>query len=185
MLSLMFAIIREHDNDNVRWKKYAPMAQFVFARSAAASRVGSEQAYQNAKFRKDDLVELVRGGSFALSETPPEMLEWPLVVDRNPMMVRLQLAIERLKPTMSNKTEFTKNIQLVFHEASIVAAIGEVLDREGMDEADEEEYAEFAHAMTDAATDVAAAAKSQDYSKGAASANLIEQSCSNCHEEWR
>jgi len=185
ILSLMFAIIRDYDTDDVRWKKYAPIAQVAFARSAAASRVGSEQAYQNARLRKEDLVELVRGGTFAANETAPEKLEWPLVVDRTPMMVRLQSAIDKLKPAMSNKTEFTKNIDLVYHEASIIAVIGEALIMEDMDEFDEEGYAEFAKAMTTAATAVVNAARNQDYDSGSNSANLIEQACSNCHQEWR
>ena len=185
MLSMLFAIIRDYDTDDIRWKKHSGAAQVAFARAAAASRVGTEQAYQNSRLRRDDLVELVRGGNFNSEEAVPDSLEWPSVVDRSPLMDRLQVAVDLLKPATSNKTEFMKNAEIVYHEASIVAAIGSVLLQEEMDEYDEDGYVDFAKAMTSAATGVVTGTKNQDYDLVSKSVNLIDQSCTNCHEEWR
>ena len=185
MLSLMFGIVREYDQEDIRWKKYAPSAQVAFERAAGTSRVGTEQAYQSAKRNTEHLTELIRGGSFAATEQPPEVLRWPQVVDRNPMMVRLQAAIDGLKPATANKTEFVKNIDQVYHEASLIAAIGQALIREDMDEADEEDYAALAKSMSLAASELVTAARNQNYENGSKTFNLIEQSCSNCHSEWR
>lgn len=185
MLSLMFGIIREYDSEDIRWKKYAPSAQATFARTAGTSQVGTEQAFQSAKRNTENLTELIRGGTFETSDQPPEELQWPQVVNRNPMMVRLQAAIDKLKPATANKTEFENNIDQVYHEASIVAAIGQSLIRKNMDEADKESYVAFAKSMSTAATELVAAAKNQNYDRGSKAVNLIEQSCSNCHSEWR
>jgi hypothetical protein len=185
MLSLMFGIIREYESEDIRWKKYAPAAQAAFARAAGTSRVGTEQAYQSAKRNTENLTELVRGGAFATTDPPPEELLWPQVVDRNPMMVRLQVAIDKLKPATANKTEFINNIDLVYHEASIVAAIGQALVRKDMEEADEEGYAAFAITMSTAATDLVTATRNRNFDGGSTAVNVIEQSCTNCHGEWR
>ena len=61
MLSMLFGVIREYDDD-IRWKRAANVAQVAFARTAANARVGTQQAYQSAKNRKDSLAELIRGG---------------------------------------------------------------------------------------------------------------------------
>ena len=185
MLSMLFAIIREYDKNDVRWKKYAPSAQATFAKAAANARVGSPQSYQNAKRCKEDLTELVRGGTFSGTENASEVLQWPSVVDRSPIMERLQNAIETLKPLLASQADFSKNTDTIFHEASIVAAIGQVLTRPDMDEVDEEDYAQFSKTMSAAARELVAATRNQDFKAGSTSVTQIEQSCSNCHEAWR
>lgn len=185
MLSMLFAIVREYEIEDIRWKKHAPVAQAAFGRAAVNARTGTQQAFQNAKLVREDLTEMVRGGTFRGSDKAPDQLEWPLVVDRSPLMERLQTAVNRLKPATSNQKEFTKNIDLVFHEANIVAAIGYVLIQKDMDEADEDEYAEYAIAMSKAASAMAAAVKDNNFEVASQSANTINQACSDCHGDWR
>ena len=184
MLSMLFQIIREYDAD-VRFKEDADFAQAAFERAAASSRVGSQQAYQNAKRRRDDLAELVRGSSFPQDEKPDPDTDWSLVVDRNQLMVRLQKSIDKLKPMTANKSEMSSNIEDIFHEANIVAAIGKVLVKDGMEDGEEESYADPSNAMTKAALDVISATKTNDLDLASKSVNLIDQSCTNCHDEWR
>ncbi len=184
MLSMMFAIIRQYDGD-VRWKRHGPQAQVAFARTAANARVGSQQAYQSAKRRKDDLAEIIRGGNFEANEEIPEVLEWPLVVDRSPMMVRLQESIDKIRPMMASKLEFSKNVETIEHEASLIAAMGEILTREGMDEADDDDYVALSKQMLTASKQVAEAAKNENYELASPAFNSVTQSCSNCHEDWR
>ena len=184
MLSMLFGIIREYDSD-VRWKKDASVAQVAFARSAAASRVGTEQAYQNAKRRKEDLTELVRGGNFAVDEKAPDDFDWSEVVGRSPVMVRLEKSVELIKPALATKTEFVKAMSEVFHEASLIAAMGQVLVQENMDEAEEDDYTDHAKQMSSAAKQILEACKTQNFDAASSAFNLIGQSCSNCHEDWR
>ena len=62
MLAMLFAIAGEYDGE-VRWKKDAPAARDLFARTAANSKVGTQQAYNEAKLRKQELQDLVGGQS--------------------------------------------------------------------------------------------------------------------------
>ena len=183
-LSMLFQIIREYDTD-VRFKEDADFAQAAFSRAAAAARVGSQQAYQNAKRRKEDLAEMIRGGNFPQDEKPDPDTDWSLVVDRTQLMVRLQKSIDNLKPMTASKSEMSANVEEVFHEANIVAAIGKVLIKDGMEDGEEDTYATPSKDMTKAALDVISATKTNDYDLATKSVNLIDQSCTNCHDEWR
>ncbi|MCE9529426.1 MAG: hypothetical protein K8R36_25535, partial [Planctomycetales bacterium] len=62
MLAMLFGIAGEYDGE-VRWKKDSPAARDVFARTAANSKVGTSQVFQEAKLRKGELQDLVGGSS--------------------------------------------------------------------------------------------------------------------------
>ena len=184
-LSMLFAIISEYDSD-VRWKTDARAAQSAFARAAVNSRVGSQQAYQGAKLRLQDLTEMVRGARF--NEKPPTapQVDWSNVVDRGTLMEMLEVSFsETLKPSTASKAEMVKNAEDILHQANLVAAIGQVLTKYGMEESDEEGYAQYAIEKSNAAKELSLAIKTNDYANAASAANAIGQSCSNCHDEWR
>ncbi len=184
ILSMVFGIIREYDSD-VRWKKYAPAAQASFQKAAANSRVGTSQAFQSCKTRSEDLQGMIRGESFAGTEKPAEQLDWSLVVDRNPIMYRLETSRVRLKEMTSNEAQFTKEISNLFHESQMVAAMAQTILRENMPEADEDSYIEYAQQMSKAANQAAKACQTQNFEEVSKAVNLMNQSCSNCHDDWK
>ena len=184
ILSMLFGVVREYDDD-VRWKKYAPEAQISFERAAANSRVGTIQAYESCKRRLGDLQEMVRGGTFAASEKPVEKLDWSIVIDRNPIMNRLEASRVTLKELTSNENAFKADVGKVFHETQMVAAMAQTLIRENMLDADDDGYSDYAKAMSAAATQAAEACKTQNFEEVSKAVNLIGQSCSNCHDDWK
>lgn len=184
MLSMMFAMVREFDGD-IRWKKSAGQAQADFERAAANARVGTSQAYQSCKTRKENLVEMVRGGNFASDSKVPDELDWSMVIDRTPIMKRLKVIDKEMKTMVANKTEFSQNMETVFHSANLVAAMGVVLAKDEMPDGDDEDYSELALAMQKAASDVIEACKNNDYDAASTAANAIFQSCDDCHNDWR
>ena len=184
MLSMLFGIVREYDSE-VRWKRFANEAQISFERAAANSRVGTIQAYESCKRRKGDLEEMVRGGNFNASEKAPEELDWSAVVDRSPIMKRLQASRELLKQLSSNEKEFSDGTEKIFHESELVAAMGYALMMENMTDADDDGYLELSKAMIEAANQTKNACLNQDYDAASTAINLIDQSCNNCHDEWK
>ena len=72
---------------------------------------------------------------------------------------------------------------MILKEAELVAAMSQVLIQEDMDEYDEDEYVEYSKAMSKAAQDLAAAARAKNYDTAAPAFNLIQQACSNCHDD--
>lgn len=184
LLSMSFAIVREYDGE-VRWKDHAPAAQAAFEKAVISARSNADTSFNYCNARKFDLEDLVRGGSFAEIEKPPAELEWSDVIGRTETMIRLQKSDELLKQWTADKTVFAKQKAKIISEAQWVAAIGEVIAKEGMDDADVDEYVDFCVAMKDAAKETVAATKLDNYLAASKSANELSQSCNNCHEEWR
>ena len=185
MLAMIFAVINEYDGD-VRWKKDAAAARDVFARTASNAKAGGNiNVYNESKKRKDDLMDLTNGSALAY-EPEEQVNNWESIVDRSPLMRRLTIgAEEHLSVWTSNKDEFSDNMEEILHEAEIVAAIGEVLTREGMEDGDDEDYAVFAKQMTRGALDVVAAVKLNDADQARKATGEIAKACAGCHENYR
>ncbi len=184
LLSMSFAIVREYDSE-VRWQDHAPAAQAALQKAETNARSNSQQAFNYCNARKFDLEDLVRGGSFAESEKPADELDWSEVIGRSETMQRLETSDELLKEWTADEKTFAQQKSKIISEAQWVAAIAEVIAKEGMDDADVDEYLAFCVAMKEAATQTVTAAKSDDFEAASKFANLISQSCNNCHEEWR
>ena len=184
ILSALFAVIRQYDGD-VRWSKQAAAAQMMFEQAALSSRTGTVTGFRMCLTRKQELQELVRGGSITASEPVPDSIDWSNAAHRSPLMVRLETANESVKKMTANEKEFQSSTAEIYHESNIVAMLARVILEEGMPDADDEGYIEFGKQMQTAAVELKSAVKSNNFADAAAAANGIGQSCSDCHAEWR
>ncbi len=180
----MFGIIAEFDGD-VRWKTQSSGIRDVFARTAGNCKVGSTQAYNEAKLRKADLQDLL-GGATVDAKANAEDFSWARVVDRALLMQRLEVAVdERLSPMTSSAQEFESNKETILHEAEIVAALSHVFTRPQMEDGDDEDYAGYANTMKSGALDLLDAIKLNDSNRAASAVGVMTQSCTECHELYR
>src|SRR5204863_6675169 len=109
----------EYDGE-VRWKKDSPAARDAFARSAANFKVANDAAFNEAKARKEELNDLVGGSSPFANKTAEAKAQWGQVAGRDALMQHLESAWEsRLKPALSNKTQFTANSDKVLRDAEM------------------------------------------------------------------
>ena len=185
MLAMLFAIISEYDGD-VRFKKFAHGARDAFARCAANSSTSTPQSFKQAKERKLDLQEILSGGKVDFGNKAEPKTDWSNVCDRTPLMQRLETsAFERLKPFTSSATEFSSNIDEIEQEANIVAAIAEVLSREGMEDSIEEDYTVHAVKMKEGALAILKAIENDDHEAASKAVGVITLSCDSCHEDWQ
>ena len=185
MLAMLYGISSEYDGD-VRWKEDAPELRDLFVRAAQGAKVGSQQAYSQSKIAKQSLADLVRGTKFIPDKESEPQTIWAEAGFRNPLMQRLDLSRDkRIKPAVANPVEFKSKQDELKHEANIIAAIGEVLTKEGMEYADEEDFADQAKRMKKAAHDVLAAIDLGNYEQAVAGVGEISLSCDACHENYR
>lgn len=185
MLAMLFGIAGEYDSD-VRWKKDAPAARDVFARTAANAKVGTSQVFQEAKLRRDELTDLVSGSSPYSGKEAEAKAPWKDVCNRSPLMQHLEAIWEpRLKPLLADKGQFTANSGKVAHDAEIIAAIGDVLMKDGMADADDDEYKAFCTKLRDGAKTIAEAVKVKNFEAAAQGSGIISKSCTECHESYR
>ncbi|HEX3997815.1 MAG TPA: cytochrome c [Pirellulales bacterium] len=185
ILATVFGVIGEYDGD-VRWKDQAVTARDVFGQSGVNCKVATDQSFNDAKLRADDLAALIRGDSLPAKAGAEPKANWPKVANRPPLMHRLDIAQGgRLAPWTSNAGDFSKHLDGVLHEAEIVAMIGEVIQRDGYDFTDDKSYMGFAREMENQAIDLASAAKAKNYDQARAAAGKIAQACNNCHGGFR
>ncbi|MBM4003280.1 MAG: hypothetical protein FJ295_08335 [Planctomycetes bacterium] len=185
-LAMLFGIASEYDG-NVRWKSDAPSARDAFARAAANAKAGGNaQVYAEAKARKQDLQALIGGEGFANKTNAEAKTVWGQTCDRLPLMQRLELSQSmRMQPWTADKAGFKANKESLLHEAQIVAAIGEVLSREGMADADADEYTAFCHSLKKGALDVLEAIKLDNDDLARKAVGDINLSCDKCHGSYR
>ena len=184
LLAMLFAIIEQYDGD-VRWKSQAPAARDMFSRTASNLKAGgSIQVYNEAKQRNLDLGDLVRGSR--LEDSSEEERTWDAIVDRTPLMQLLESRIEtNLKQWTNSNSEFNKDPEKVRREAELVAAIGQVLMDENMEDAADEEYRQFAQLLRDGAQQVVQAVQAKDAELAGNGVSDIGRSCVDCHDSYR
>lgn len=183
-LAVMFGVAAEFDGQ-VRWRDSAGGLRDLFSRAGANCKVGTDQSYTEAKQRRLDLEELVRGGRFEAPK-PREDWKWSDIADRPPLMKRLETAErERLSPWVANEGEFQRKVDGILHEAQIVAALAEIIQREEYEFWDDDSYLEYARSLGKAAREIAAAAEANDYQAARKAAGEMSKSCSACHEDYR
>ena len=185
MLAMLFGIAGEYEGD-VRWKKDAPAARDAFGRTAANAKVGTAQVFQEAKVRKEELQDLVGGGNPYSDKEAEAKANWKDVCNRAPLMQHLESIWEpRLKPLLADGAKFTANGPKLQHDAEIIAAMGEVLSKEGMADADSDEYKAFCAKLRDGAKAIIEGVKLKNFDAAARGSALINKACTDCHENYR
>ncbi|MEX2175188.1 MAG: hypothetical protein WD872_12570 [Pirellulaceae bacterium] len=184
-LAVLFGIAGEYDGE-VRWKKEAPAARDVFARTAANAKVGTNQVFQEAKLRKDELTDLLGGASPYAGKEVEIKASWKDVCDRAPLMQHLEAIWEpRLKPLLADKGQFDDSGDKIVRDAEMIAAIGILLAKEGMTDADADEYTALCAKLRDGARAIVDGVKQKNYDSAAQGSATITKACAECHENYR
>jgi hypothetical protein len=184
LLATLLAVTAEFDTP-ARWQDIAPGLREAFARAGYNTKVGSDQTYNEAVRRKQDLEELIRGARPQVSDAK-RTATWGQVAQRPPLMQRLNAAHEeRLTKWLANSGEFSSHRDEVRHEAQVIAMLADVISREGFDYWDDAEYASFARELRDAAGGISAAADLNDFEKARQAIDRAGKACAGCHEAYR
>lgn len=180
----MFGIIAQYDGQ-VRWKQPAAALRDALAQAGANCKTASDQSFNESRLRKDDLERLVRGDTVSLRPRAEDPT-WEKVAHRPPLMKRLERAHEKgLVVWTGSSTEFGRHQDKLRHEAQVLSAIAEIIQRDHYEFADDDTYLEYARAMRDGAAAVAEAARNKNYEQARKAVGQISKSCSNCHEGYR
>jgi cytochrome c556 len=184
VLAVMFGIAADF-GEKMRWQREAPAMRDKLARAGSNCKVATDASYKEAKTRAEELENLVRGSSTPSGNPPPEA-SWATLADRPQLMKRLEQAQQAgLAPGTANAREFSRSASKLSHEAQLIAALAEVIQREGYEFADDEAYTEHARAMQAQALSVRDAAEQKDYDQARRAVGELGKACTNCHEGFR
>jgi len=184
MLALSFGLIAAHDED-IRWQKDAATARDLFARAGFNCKVGTDQSYKESKLRVDDLEAMLQGNPPQGKPDRDEDFRWSQVSGRPPLMTRLEAAEKAIGAATASAGDFNKQLDVVFHEAEIVAAIGQVIQQSEFEYHDDESYLGYASSMRDSAVGLREACLKKDYDAARNAAAGISKSCNDCHGDYR
>ena len=183
ILATLFAIVSEYSED-VRWKDQAPIARDLLGRSASNCKSGDSQVYNEAKLRKEDLQSLVTGSGLADREAN-RANQWDKIADRSPLMKYTEQLITALAQDSVDAESVGENSDTVRRRAELLAMLGEVFTKEGMDDAGDEDYESLSRDMSTAARSVIAALDQSDNEAARLAVASIRETCTNCHEQYR
>jgi hypothetical protein len=184
VLASLFAIITEHNGD-VRWKKDAPAARDLLARSAVNCKSGSGQVYNEVKQRKSDLEDLVSGSGLADRQAVPEN-DWSVIADRVPLMIYLESIVEGpLKEGTQNADAVKAEGDRVRRAAELIASVSEILTKEGLADYDDKDYVALSREMMNSAKSISLALDQGDPAAVSRAVGAVSQSCDKCHEGYR
>ncbi len=183
-LAIMFGTAAEYDKP-VRWKDSASGLAQLFARAGFNCKVGTDQSFREAQLRDQDLADLIRGGRPDVPAADPDA-GWDKLSDRSPLMVRMETALNsQLNPNMSDARSFERNSEDLAHEAQMLALLGELITREGMEDAGDETYDGYAHQLRDAAIEFNKSIELESYDAARKALSDMGQSCVACHSDYR
>ena len=183
VLASLFAVINQHSGE-VRWKDQAAAARDLISRTAFNCKAGSTQVYNEAKLRKGDLQDLVAGSGLSSKDAEAET-DWTMIADRSPLMEYAELVIESLEDGARDEGTIKKETDLVKRNSELIAVLGEILAQEGMDDADDDDYAKLSRDMSGDGKAVTAALGRGDLEAVRLGVSKIRQKCDACHEQYR
>lgn len=180
--TIMFGVIANYKGE-VRWKDRATGMRNNLAQAAADSKTSDQ--YNNVKVRFQSLEDLVRGSQIDVAEGKPDV-SWATIADIDEIMKRLELAQkDRLKPNLGSEEDFKGNLEVILHEASIIAVLAQVIQDKGYDAAGEDDYLGWAKVMQKHAVDIVDACKQSQYQAASTAISQLTKSCSDCHGAYR
>jgi hypothetical protein len=184
MLATLFAIDAQYDQ-KMRWQREAAGMRDLLGRAGFNCKVGTDASYHEARARWEDLQNLVRGNPPSLPAAEPDS-SWAQVADRAPLMKRLEQAQQQgLTPWTASAGEFSRHADQLSHEAQLIAALAEVIGRDGYEFSDDETYRQYAHEMQAEAQAARDAVEQKNYELARQAVTGINKACVNCHEGFR
>lgn len=182
LLSLLFAIIENYPAE-VRWKKNAAAARSAMERTAANTKVGSRQVYDEAKKRLSDLESLLSGT--ALSAEVKSEIVWENLIDISPIMKLLDWAHnQEISKMTASEALFKQNREAISRYAELVAILGKTVTFENMPHADDDQFVAFAKDMIAQAQQLSLAVKSENAELARTASGKLGQCCTNCHDSF-
>ncbi|TWT74919.1 sulfite exporter TauE/SafE family protein [Allorhodopirellula solitaria] len=184
VLASLFAVLSEYSGD-VRWKEDAKTARDLVAKTARNCAAGSTPVFNEAQLRKADLQDLVSGSGISAAKPSDEDNDWSMIVDRSPLMEYLEQLLDQLGDESTDAASTEENVDTIRKNAELIAMVGEILKKDGMDDAEDDDYAILSYAMTTSARSVVTAIERQDFEAVRGVVGEISQSCADCHDQYR
>jgi cytochrome c556 len=189
LVAILAALVTVHP-DAGNWKEIGTNIQAQGLAIAQAAEAKGAKNYRSAQEAHKRIGEMLKKGEKAevvhkkssSSNGDSAAPDWTALGDLSHVMKRVDPAYKFIRGKMSNASSFKNYSDQVRHQAAILAVLAEISPAY---RADEKEFARFATAMSAAAKQTVAAAKSGDFDKAQDANTAINQACNDCHKAYR
>lgn len=183
-LAIWFGVAANYDGD-IKWKDKAASLRDGLAKAGFNCKVGSDQSFQEAKARLEDLRTLLQGSSPKLN--PAEAAaDWKNVADLSELMKRMEEGGQNsLTPWTASANEFKANKDKILHEAQLLAVLAEVIKHPSYEYGQDANFVKYAEDLRNACLEIAEGAKNDNYDKARTGAGAMSKACSGCHGDFR
>ena len=182
-LATLFAVITEYPGE-VRWKKDAATARDLIARTAVNARTASQQVFNEAKKRKAELQDLVSGTGLSNRKDASEN-DWSKIAGHALLMSYSEQLIDELAQDTRSASSTENHLDEITRRAELLAMLGVIFTKDGMDYAGDEDYDEFSREFTEFSVQTVAAVTRKDIEAVQESVSKIRTRCDACHEVYR
>ncbi len=183
-LAAVAEIVAEHSG-SVSWKENAPLVRDLGKKIHDAASSPGSAACQATKAPYEQLVDVLDGNTPAGAISAPPERDFAEVAGREGLMKRMDRSFQWLKKSGPADQLLRKQSGNAVHESSLLAALGRVIATGHYDSADDAKYKSHAGELTQAASAVAAAAKSEDAAAFTDAVGRVQKRCDACHADFR
>jgi hypothetical protein len=184
-LAVWFGVVATYDG-SVKWKDKAAGLRDAIAKAGFNCKVGTDQSYQEAKGRYDDLRTLLDGGNPKLPDAELAA-DWKNVADLPELMKRIGSESEQspLTAWTASANDFKANKDKILHEAQLLAILAEVIKHPSYEYGEDANFVKYADDLQNACLGITEGVKTDNYDKVRASAGAMSKACSSCHGDFR
>jgi len=184
VLAALAGIAIAHSED-VRWKDKAKYIRDVSSEVAAKADGLGAKHFEATQAAYEKLEQLLNGNMPAdLEEAAPE-LDFSEVAKRGSLMQRMEKSFQFLRSNVTNEAALKSEADKAIHEATLLAALAQVISTEGYDSTDEEDYKAFVQRMLQANQDIVKAVKNGSFDAFTEANSRNQKACDECHVGYR
>lgn len=185
-LAAVFNVVFKYDKPDVRWKADSQALRDSFAKGGNNLKAWTDSQKKQVVKLNEDLKSLIQGNPPALSTAFDAEAPWSEMVDRTPLMHRLEMGQdERLKVWTKDADAVKKNKDAIIREAEVIAMLARVIQDKTYDSSDDAEYVKFAKALEANALDAVSAAKADKGAECGSAVSKMQKACDDCHGTFR
>jgi cytochrome c556 len=186
-LAAIAGIVASHSG-SLRWKENAAHICDLATSIADAAQGRGRTSYQAVQIPFEALVAILSGdvpAGLEPASSDAEGIDFALHAECNSLMHRIESAHQHLKQNLGDRASFPVDAEEGLHEATLLAALVQVITTEGYNSSDEAEYAGHAQEVVRAAQEIIDAVKEKNYEAYGSALNRMQVECNECHTRFR
>jgi hypothetical protein len=183
-LAVWFGVTAAYDGD-IKWKDKAASLRDGIAKAGFNCKVGSDQSFQEAKARLEDLRTMLEGGTPKLPPAEPTA-DWKNVADLTELMKRMEESGQNsLAPWTASANDFKANKDKILHEAQLLAVLAEVIKHPSYEYGEDANFVKYAEDLRGACLEMVEGVRTDNYDKARSGAGAMSKACTGCHGDFR